>query len=43
VARELRRRLTEALESAGIAEHLRQYLRPRLSSEPTAQPGRPGA
>jgi small conductance mechanosensitive channel len=43
VARELRRRLTEALESAGIAEHLREYLRPRLPSEPTTQPGRAGS
>jgi small conductance mechanosensitive channel len=43
VARELRRRLTEALESAGIAEHLREYLRPRLPSESATQPGRPGS
>jgi small-conductance mechanosensitive channel len=43
VARELRRRLTDALESAGIAEHLREYLRPRISAEPASAPGRPGA
>jgi Small-conductance mechanosensitive channel len=43
VARELRRRLTEALESAGIAEHLREYLRPRLSPEQSLQPGRPAS
>lgn len=43
VARELRRRLTEALESAGITEHLREYLRPRLLSEQASQPRRPGS